>query len=106
MSKSSREKFKATHPEGKKDVNYVTVHPYCTVCGTCGYVMCCGVDEFLDKHVKGKTDCQYEATVISEIKWFVNKARKDDNITCHYLNDNCVQVYPKKKATKKSSKRS
>lgn len=41
--------------------------PYCPVCGTCGYIGCCGVRDFLEKHVKGKTNCDSEAQMIKEI---------------------------------------
>ncbi len=40
---------------------------YCPVCGTCGYIGCCGVKNFLEIHVRGKTDCQEEAQMIKEI---------------------------------------
>ena len=40
---------------------------YCPKCGGCGYIGCCGIKGFLEKHVKGKTDCQEEASFISEI---------------------------------------
>jgi hypothetical protein len=40
---------------------------YCKHCGTCGYVDCCGVEDFLNAHVKGKTNCLYEPLIISEI---------------------------------------
>ena len=41
--------------------------PYCKVCGTCGYIDCCGIENFIDEHIKGKTDCDNEEGVISEI---------------------------------------
>lgn len=46
--------------------------PYCEVCGTCGYIGCCGVDNFLEKHVKGKTNCKNESLMIEEISEYVN----------------------------------
>jgi hypothetical protein len=42
--------------------------PYCEVCGGCGYILCDGVADFLEHHVKGKTNCKNEALFISEIK--------------------------------------
>lgn len=41
--------------------------PYCEKCGHCGYIGCCGISNFIDKHIKGKTDCKNEEIVISEI---------------------------------------
>ncbi len=41
---------------------------YCSVCGGCGYTGCCGVYQFLDMHVKGKTNCKNEAQFIEDIK--------------------------------------
>ena len=46
--------------------------PYCEVCGTCGYIGCCAVDNFLEKHVKGKTNCKNESLMIEEISKYVN----------------------------------
>ena len=40
---------------------------YCPVCGTCGYTGCCGVKSFLEKHVKGKTNCINEDVMIDEM---------------------------------------
>jgi len=40
---------------------------YCPTCGGCGYIGCCGVRDFLEKHVKGKTDCPQEAIFIDEM---------------------------------------
>ena len=42
--------------------------PYCDVCGGCGYIGCDGIKEFLNKHVKGKTNCKNEAGFLSEIE--------------------------------------
>ena len=46
--------------------------PYCKVCGGCGYIGCDGIEDFLEKHVKGKTNCSNEAQFISEIKNYIN----------------------------------
>ena len=40
---------------------------YCPVFGGCGYLGCDGVKDFLEKHVRGKTDCTQEAIFIQEI---------------------------------------
>ena len=45
--------------------------PYCEVCGTCGYIGCCGVDNFLEKHVKGKTNCLEEGMIKRRRKNYV-----------------------------------
>jgi len=44
------------------------VDMYCPVCGGCGFIGCCGVEEFLEKHVRGKTNCRHEGQFIDEIK--------------------------------------
>lgn len=41
--------------------------PYCDVCRGCGYVECCGIVNFLEKHVRGKTNCKNEEIFIEEI---------------------------------------
>lgn len=40
---------------------------YCKNCGGCGEVGCDGIKDFLNKHVKGKTDCMYEESYIEDI---------------------------------------
>lgn len=40
---------------------------YCIKCGGCGFIGCCGIRNFLEKHVKGKTDCNQEGIFIQEI---------------------------------------
>jgi len=42
-------------------------NPYCEVCGGCGCIGCCGIKRFLEKHVRGKTDCKNEDSFIEEI---------------------------------------
>lgn len=42
--------------------------PYCEVCGHCGYIDCCGIVNFLEEHVKDKTNCKNESGIIQEIK--------------------------------------
>jgi hypothetical protein len=41
--------------------------PYCEVCGHCGYIGCCGIENFIDKHIKRKTNCKNEDFVIQEL---------------------------------------
>lgn len=41
--------------------------PYCKKCGGCGYIGCCGIRNFIEKHVRGKTDCANEDVFLSEI---------------------------------------
>lgn len=45
-----------------------TESPYCEVCGTCGYIDCCGISNFINKHIKGKTNCKNEEGIISELE--------------------------------------
>lgn len=40
---------------------------YCHICGTCGYIGCCGIRDFIEKHVRGKTNCLNEASMLDEI---------------------------------------
>lgn len=44
-----------------------TDSPYCEVCGHCGYIECCGIDTFIDKHIKGKTNCKNEEGIITDL---------------------------------------
>ena len=41
--------------------------PYCENCGACGEVGCDGISHFLEKHVRGKTDCKYEEEFLQDI---------------------------------------
>lgn len=52
----------------QKIINFLQDYPYCCICGTCGETGCCGIERFLDNHVKGKTNCLYEEDMIEEIK--------------------------------------
>lgn len=45
---------------------------YCPQCGTCGYIGCCGVANWLKSHVEGKTNCPSEDSMIEEIKSYVD----------------------------------
>lgn len=42
-------------------------NPYCETCGTCGYIGCCGIRNFIDEHIKGKTNCKNEDIIINEL---------------------------------------
>lgn len=43
---------------------------YCPVCDHCGETGCCGFIGFLEKHVRGKTDCIYEDQILDDLeKW-------------------------------------
>ena len=53
---------------------------YCPECGTCGFIGCCGVDGWLEKHVRGKTNCQEESNMIEEIKIYCDESGCDDCI--------------------------
>lgn len=46
---------------------------YCPTCGGCGYIGCCGIKDFLEKHVKGKTNCLNEKAFIQEILMYCEK---------------------------------
>ena len=41
--------------------------PYCEICGHCGDIGCCGIINFVENHIKGKTNCKNEDSVIKEI---------------------------------------
>ena len=41
--------------------------PYCEVCGHCGEIGCCGIRNFIDEHIKGKTNCKNEAYIIQDL---------------------------------------
>lgn len=54
----------------KKDIEKIVEDdesPYCAGCGGCGEVGCDGIETFLAKHVRGKTDCKYEGSYIADI---------------------------------------
>lgn len=68
--------------------------PYCNKCGGCGFIGCCGITEFLDKHVKGKTDCQEEDMFLQEIIMYVN-GELPEEMKQEYL-EKCSQCKSKK----------
>ena len=41
--------------------------PYCEVCGHCGDIECCGIRDFIEHHIKGKTNCKNEQDIIYEL---------------------------------------
>lgn len=41
--------------------------PYCEVCGHCGEIGCCGIRNFIEEHIKGKTNCKNEDIIINEL---------------------------------------
>lgn len=41
--------------------------PYCDTCQGCGEVGCDGIERFIDKHVRGQTNCKYEESYIKDI---------------------------------------
>ena len=50
--------------------------PYCEVCGGCGCMECCGLERFIEKHIKGKTNCKNEAGFIDDILWLFKEYKK------------------------------
>jgi len=53
-------------------------NPYCEVCGGCGYIGCCGIRGFLEKHVRGKTNCKNEDGFIQDIIDYCEDNEDDD----------------------------
>lgn len=41
--------------------------PYCEMCGHCGEIGCCGIRNFIDEHIEGKTNCKNEGIIINEL---------------------------------------
>ena len=78
--------------EPKDEVEEIEM--YCKKCGTCGFIGCCGIVEFLKKHVKGKTDCSEEASILSEIITYIN-GDLDESMRADYLKK-CTQCKSKK----------
>ena len=61
-----------------KENNEEFESPYCKICGHCGYIDCCGIIGFLDKHVKGKTNCEHEEQIIKEMIWLFDNVGKEN----------------------------
>ncbi len=78
---------------------------YCPICGTCGFIHCCGIRDFLLKHVKGKTNCSNESLVLNDLITIINQSLPEE-MQQEYLekcpkckNYKCSgwhQVYPEK----------
>ena len=41
--------------------------PYCEVCGHCGEIGCCGIRNFIEEHIEGKTNCKNEEFIITDL---------------------------------------
>ena len=41
--------------------------PYCEICGHCGEIGCCGIRNFIEEHIEGKTNCKNEAYIIQDL---------------------------------------
>jgi hypothetical protein len=57
---------------------------YCPICGTCGFIGCCGIRNFLLKHVVGKTNCSNERQILNDLIMELNMGR-DENDQIDYL---------------------
>lgn len=44
---------------------------YCPVCDHCGETGCCGFVGFLEKHVRGKTNCLHETAILDDLEEFI-----------------------------------
>lgn len=44
---------------------------YCPECGHCGETGCCGFIAFLEKHVRGKTNCLYEQEILNDLEEWI-----------------------------------
>lgn len=44
---------------------------YCPKCDHCGETGCCGFIGFLEKHVRGKTDCIYEDQILDDLEEWI-----------------------------------
>lgn len=56
----------------------ITDPVYCPRCGSCGEEGCCGIERFLNAHVKGKTTCLYEERMIEEIISAFDEVNRDE----------------------------
>lgn len=57
-------------PKVAEQIEFIENPVYCPVCEHCGETGCCGFIGFLEKHVRGKTDCLYEDVILDELeKW-------------------------------------
>lgn len=46
---------------------YIEESPYCEICGHCGEIGCCGIRNFIEEHIEGKTNCKNEGIIINEL---------------------------------------
>lgn len=46
---------------------------YCPVCEHCGETGCCGYIGFLEKHVRGKTDCIHEEEILNDLEEWIKE---------------------------------
>ena len=51
---------------------------YCEHCNGCGFLDCDGIEEFLEAHVRGKTNCKHEEEFIADIIDFYNFYTKNE----------------------------
>lgn len=57
-------------PQVQTQIDLIEDPVYCPVCEHCGETGCCGYIDFLEKHVRGKTDCIHEDAVLNDLeKW-------------------------------------
>lgn len=50
---------------------------YCPTCDHCGETGCCGFVGFLEKHVRGKTNCLYETEILNDLEEFLRDKEVD-----------------------------
>lgn len=46
---------------------------YCPVCEHCGETGCCGFIDFLEKHVRGKTNCIHEEKILNDLEEWIKE---------------------------------
>lgn len=46
---------------------------YCPICNHCGETGCCGFIEFLEKHVRNKTNCIYETRILDDLEEWIRE---------------------------------
>lgn len=54
-------------------VNLIEDPIYCPKCEHCGETGCCGYIGFLEKHVRGKTDCIHEDAILDDLIKFLKE---------------------------------
>jgi hypothetical protein len=68
LNKVKYENTRLTNDYEEEDIE----SPYCEVCGTCGEIGCCGIEGFINAHIKGKTNCKNEDIIIRELEDLCN----------------------------------